>query len=55
MNSWKNTILGLKSKGYSLKEITDLCVIPPFSEEEIANIFQQNNFVIENDTNKFIM
>lgn len=37
-NNWKETIQILKRKGYSIKEICDLCIISPFSEEEIKNI-----------------
>jgi len=38
-NKWKKTIQLLKKKGYNVKEICDLCIISPFSEEEIENIF----------------
>jgi len=38
MNSWKETIVNLKAKGYSIKEICCLCSISPFSEEEIKKI-----------------
>ena len=38
--NWKEIIQTLKRKGYDVKEICDLCVTSPFSEEEIKNICQ---------------